>query len=259
MSKYRIKPMALVLAATIGTGIVGVQAGALDQIHSTESQRTVAAQDSQKRIDGVSDQTTSLLQKYQTELKLIDDLKVYNAKLDIQIAHQEKNLVSLNKSIHEVTEIQRRILPLADRMLEGLEEFVALDMPFLRDERDRRLNQVRGNLDRSDLTVAEKFRQVLEAYKIENQYGRKVESYLDSVTVNGSERDVEILRVGRIALLYQTTDQEITGAWDADRRQWVELDSGDYRSSVRQGLRMAKKQASIDIMELPISAPEVAK
>lgn len=259
MSKYRIKPMALVLAATIGTGIVGAQASTLDQIHSTEAKRTVAAQDSQKRIDRVSDQTTSLLQKYQTELKLIEDLKVYNAKLDIQIAHQEKNLASLNKSIHEVTEIQRRILPLADRMLEGLEEFVALDMPFLRDERDRRLSQVRKNLDRSDLTVAEKFRQVLEAYKIENQYGRKIESYLDTVTINGSERDVEILRVGRIALLYQTTDQEVTGAWDADRREWVELDSGDYRSAVRQGLRMAKKQASIDIMELPISAPEVAK
>jgi hypothetical protein len=114
-------------------------------------------------------------------------------------------------------------------------------------------------MDRSDITIAEKFRQVLEAYKIENEYGRKIDSYKGVALVNGSERDVNFLRIGRIGLMYQTTDGEQSGAWDQDKRSWVELDAGDYRGAIQKGLRISNKQASIDIMKLPIPAPEAAK
>ena len=114
-------------------------------------------------------------------------------------------------------------------------------------------------MDRSDITIAEKFRQVLEAYKIENEYGRKIDSYKGVATVGGSDREVNFLRIGRIGLMYQTTDGEQSGAWDQDQRKWVELDSGDYRGAIQKGLRIARKQASIDIMKLPIPAPEAAK
>jgi hypothetical protein len=77
--------------------------------------------------------------------------------------------------------------------------------------------------------------------------------------VNGSERDVNFLRIGRIGLMYQTTDGEQSGAWDQDKRSWVELDAGDYRGAIQKGLRISNKQASIDIMKLPIPAPEAAK
>ena len=114
-------------------------------------------------------------------------------------------------------------------------------------------------MDRSDITIAEKFRQVLEAYKIENEYGRKIDSYKGVASVGGSDREVNFLRIGRIGLMYQTTDGEESGAWDQDKRTWVELDSGDYRGAIQKGLRIARKQASIDIMKLPIPAPEAAK
>jgi len=107
--------------------------------------------------------------------------------------------------------------------------------------------------------VAEKFRQVLEAYKIENEYGRKIDAYKGSVEIDGVERDVNFFRVGRVALLYQTTDTEVSGAWDQASRSWVKLDSGEYRNAIMKGLRIARKEASIDLMNLPISAPEAAK
>ena len=49
----------------------------------------------------------------------------------------------------------------------GLETFVELDVPFHMEERMQRIEFLRNNLDRSDVSIAEKFRQVLEAYKIE--------------------------------------------------------------------------------------------
>ena len=117
---------------------------------------------------------------------------------------------------------------------------------------------MRDNLNRSNQTPAELFRQVLEAYKIENEYGRKIEAYKGSVEINGVDREVNFFRVGRIALLYQTTDTEISGAWDKESGQFVELDKGEYRNSILKGLRIARKEASIDILKLPIPAPEAS-
>jgi hypothetical protein len=149
--------------------------------------------------------------------------------------------------------------PLVIRMIDGLEQFVELDVPFHIDERRQRVAFLRGNLDRSDVSVSEKFRQVLEAYKIENEYGRKIDAYKGSVEIDGVERDVNFFRVGRVALLYQTTDTEVSGAWDQASRSWVQLDSGEYRNAIMKGLRVARKEASIDILNLPIAAPEAAK
>ena len=74
--------------------------------------------------------------------------------------------------------------------------------------------------------------------------------------IDGVERDVNFFRVGRVALLYQTTDTEISGAWDQASRSWVPLERGEYRNAIMKGLRIARKEASIDLLNLPIAAPE---
>ncbi|MEX1664612.1 DUF3450 domain-containing protein [Zhongshania arctica] len=221
--------------------------------------RTVEAKRSQLKIDRLAADTGDLLQDYKIVMKQVDGLRVYNARLEKQIANQLRRIASLGKSVDEATIIQRQITPLLIRMIDGLEQFVALDVPFHIEERTERVEFLRTNIDRSDITIAEKFRQVLEAYKIENEYGRKIDSYKGVASVGGSEREVNFLRIGRIGLMYQSMDGEQSGAWDQDKRQWVELDSGDYRGAVQKGLRIARKQASIDIMKLPIPAPEAAK
>jgi hypothetical protein len=186
-------------------------------------------------------------------------LRIYNSRLEKQINGQLRRIDNLGRSVDDATVIQRQVTPLLIRMIDGLEQFVALDVPFHIEERTERVEFLRANMDRSDITIAEKFRQVLEAYKIENEYGRKIDSYKGVASVAGSERDVNFLRIGRIGLMYQTTDGEQSGAWDQEKRAWVELDSGDYRSAIQKGLRISNKQASIDIMKLPIPAPEAAK
>ena len=222
-------------------------------------ERTKAAKASQVKIDRLAAETGDLLQDYKTVMKQVDGLRVYNGRLEKQIAGQLRRIAGLERSVDDATVIQRQITPLLMHMIDGLEQFVALDVPFHIDERKERVEFLRSNMDRSDITIAEKFRQVLEAYKIENEYGRKIDSYKGVALVAGSERDVNFLRIGRIGLMYQTTDGEQSGAWDQDKRSWVELDSGDYRSAIQKGLRISNKQASIDIMKLPIPAPEAAK
>jgi hypothetical protein len=277
MKTQRLKTIALAVSVAVGM-LAGSPAYSADKTAGQEPaaapvkplipvstvldvgiKRTSAAKQSQVKIDRLAAETGDLLQDYKTVMKQVDGLRVYNARLEKQIAGQLKRIAGLGRSVDEATIIQRQITPLLIRMIDGLEQFVSLDVPFHKEEREERVEFLRTNMDRSDITIAEKFRQVLEAYKIENEYGRKIDSYKGVASVNGADREVNFLRIGRIGLMYQTTDGEQSGAWDQDKRAWVELDSGDYRGAIQKGLRIARKQASIDIMKLPIPAPEAAK
>jgi len=248
--------IACVSAGALMVSAAALQADTLESILEVGENKNAAARKSQAKIDKLADQTRDLLTEYKTVNKQIDGLKVYNARLQRQINNQIKRIGQLENSIDEVEVIQRQMTPLVIRMIDGLEKFVSLDVPFHMAERERRIEFLRNNLDRSDVSVAEKFRQVLEAYKIENEYGRKIDAYKGTVAIDGVERDVNFFRVGRIALLYQTTDTEVSGAWDQANRSWVSLERGEYRSEILKGLRIARKEKSIDLLNIPVSAPE---
>ncbi len=259
MTMHRLKTAliaALVSVGALSGAAVAVQASTLDQILAVGEAQNQAARKSQAKIDRLADETSDLLSDYKTVMKQIDGLKVYNARLQRQIENQMRRIDEIDESIDQVTVIQRQMTPLVIRMIDGLEKFVELDVPFHMEEREKRISFLRANLDRSDVSVAEKFRQVLEAYKIENEYGRKIDAYKGSVEIDGVERDVNFFRVGRVALLYQTTDTEISGAWDQASRSWGPLERGEYRNAIMKGLRIARKEASIDLLNLPIAAPE---
>jgi hypothetical protein len=260
MNMHRFKTIAFAMTMSFGT-LLGSQAQAntVDAVLKVGQTKTDAAKKSQQVVDKLAGETGDLLTDYKTVMKQVDGLRVYNARLEKQIANQLKRIDDIDLSIAQVTIIQRQVTPLVIRMIDGLEQFVALDVPFLMDERTQRIEFLRNNLDRSDVSVAEKFRQVLEAYKIENEFGRKISAYKGSLSIDGVDRDVNFFQVGRIALLYQTTDTEISGAWDKEAGDYVQLDKGEYRNAILKGIRIARKEASIEILKLPISAPEAAK
>ncbi len=258
MTTQRLK--SVLLAACVAGGALGVAASAnaqsLDAILDVGKERTAEARTSQAKIDRLADETRDLLSDYKTVMKQVDGLKVYNARLERQIANQNARIGDIDTSIAEAAIIQRQIPPLVVRMLDGLDQFVQLDMPFDLDTRMGNIEAVRSNLDRSDVTSAEAFRQVLELYSIELQYGRGIESYSDTIDVDGSPREVDVLRIGRVALVYQTTDGAQTGAWNNQTRTWEALSAGEYAAAVRKGVRIAEKTATIELLLMPVAAPE---
>jgi hypothetical protein len=260
MKNKQFKAVALSAALSASVFAAGVQAEAsVDSILKVGEAKTAQAVASQQRIDKLTDDTSKLLDDFKVVNKQIEGLRVYNAQLEKQIANQLVVVKQLEESIENVTVIERQVQPLILKMLDGLEQFIELDVPMYLEERRERVAQLRNIQERTDISVAEKFRQVLEAYQIESESGRKIDSYEDALEINGQEREVNVLVVGRVALMYQTKDTEISGAWDQSQRKWVELDSGEYRSAIRKGIRIAEKQASIDIMNLPVLAPEAAQ
>ncbi len=169
-------------------------------------------------------------------------------------ADQESEIASKEEQIDKVTQVERGIMPLMEDMLVSLEEFIQLDVPFLLEERMDRVQRLRRLLVRADVTVAEKYRRLMEAYSIENDYGRKVGVYREPLDVDGEERQADFLRIGRLILIYRTPDEEVAGVWDPRQREWVSLD-GDYRTDIRRALRMARDQEAFDLLHLPVPAP----
>ena len=256
MMKNSIVRLATSAALAVGmASVVPAQAANLDDVFRVVDRINSQAQTSQGKIDALTEQTRSLFNEYKTVLKQIDGLKVYNAQLERQVLSQEKELRDLASAIDEVTIIERQITPLMLRMIDGLEQYVGLDMPFLLTERTDRVSRLREIMDRADVAVSEKFSQVMRAYQIENDYGRTMEAYSDTISVAGSERIVDVLKVGRVSLMYQTQDGSETGMWNASNKAWEPL--GDsYTAPVRTGIRMARKQISQDLLVVPVLGSE---
>jgi hypothetical protein len=245
----------------VGVGAVGIllataaSAQQLNQVLGQGERRIQLAQESQQRVDAVVNQTRSLADQYRQILREIEGLEIYNRLLERQVERQGAQKEQIRASIDQVTVVQRQIMPLMDRMIAGLDQFVSLDVPFLENERRARVDNLQTLLERQDVSVAEKFRRVMEAYQIENEYGRTIENYKGSLEVGGLVREVDFLRIGRTTLVYQTTDGQNQGVWDQQNGEWVALGS-EYRNRIRQGLRVARRQLAPELLLMPVPAPE---
>lgn len=222
------------------------------QIENVGLQRTAEGKAAQDKIDDVHEDTQKLIDDYYTHLKLVDGLKKYNHMLEAQLNGQREEIGALENSIQNVAVMERQILPLLDKMLDSLEQFIAIDVPFLKEERDERVGKLRKMLLRSDVTAAEKARRVFEAFQIENEYGRTIEAYRDKLAVNGASFDADFLRIGRIGLLYKVVGSGETGFWSTAENQWLPLAESSYRRYVEQGLKIARQEMAPELITIPV-------
>jgi hypothetical protein len=227
----------------------------IDQVTAEGVKRADAGAAEQQRVEQVANQTDELLAEFNTLAKVVDGLKTYNSLLQRQVDNQESEKAALAESIDQVALIERQIVPMMTRMLDSLEEFIRLDTPFLMKERTERLARLREMMERSDVTAAEKFRLVIEAYQIENDYGRTIEAYKGTVDINGTPQEVDFLRIGRVSLAYQSVGGQYTGAWDVEEGAYIELPPEKFKAQVTQGIRVARKQIAPDLLVVPVAAP----
>lgn len=253
----RLSTFPLIVVATL----LGSSLAFADQIQpllDIGEQRQNSEQVSQTKIDSMDDDTSLIINEFKTVSKQIEGLRVYNAQMRKQIERQEERLKEIDKTMKEAQVMQRQIPPFTRRMLAGIEKSIELDMPFHLAERKERISFAKAAIDNPTVSPAEGLRQVLETFNVEMEYGRKLDSYKDTIEIEGQQREVNVLRVGRLALVYQSSDRSLTGAWDNKKQEWVPLDNS-YRNPTRKGLRIANRLATVDMLELPIQNPEAVK
>ncbi len=255
MQAWRIPAVAATVAA-FGF-LCGPAAAQLDEARDQVQETTEAGAQAQSQIDAVDDDREELERNYRSVIRRLEDLRAYNDQRRALIASQMAEMDSIREQIDRVKTIERDIVPLMSRMIEAVELFVQLDVPFLIEERSDRVERLRGLLTRSDVTLAEKFRLVLEAYQIENDYGRTIEAYSGEIGEGDGRRQVDFLMIGRVGFYYQTKDRLQTAIWNQQNREWEMLPQR-YAGPVRTAMDMAQEFIPPEILVLPLYGPEEA-
>ncbi|MCH9827902.1 MAG: DUF3450 domain-containing protein [Gammaproteobacteria bacterium] len=245
-------------AALAAVGVVVLNAG----VQSASAQQAVDAalaeqvtvekdaQGSESRVAKLGDETNAMLAEYRQAVAELQSLKVYHDQLELQVESQRHEIGDINKQLDEIETTSREVLPLMQKMVSTLEQFVKFDVPFLPEERTKRITDLKALMARADVSISEKYRRILEAYQIEAEYGRTLEAYEGQI----GKKTVEFLRAGRVAVLYQTLDGRESGYWDATADDWVVDNS--YRGAMEEGLKVAKKQSAPDFVEIAVPAAQ---
>jgi hypothetical protein len=181
-------------------------------------------------------------------------LERFITQQEAQVKSQEEEIASIARQLVEIETTSRQVQPLLQQMVDTLARFVDLDVPFRLEERTARVTDLRDLMARADVTVSEKYREILDAYQTELEYGRTLEAYEGRLGTGADARTVEFARLGRISLMYRTLDGSETGYWDATKKDWVVDNS--YHDKVEEAIRVARRDGPEELLIVPVPAPQ---
>lgn len=223
----------------------------LNDIVNSKQKIQTHAQRSQLQIEAIDDKTSAVVSEYRALLRENKVLADYNQQLLKQRQQQTTLLTNLEQSMAAVRTTRMELMPHMQEMLLVLNEFVKQDLPFLWQERQLRLQALTGLLDNPNVTVADKYRRILEAYQIETEYGDTIETWQAVLPLSEGDKTVQLVRVGRVALYYLTPDQQSAGYWDNASRSWLTLPSS-WLAQVQQIHAVADNKTLPTLLEVPL-------
>ena len=187
--------------------------------------------------------------RYAALLADADRSQRYNTHIELLLQSQQVEIATLEEQIASIEGTALDVPPLLQRMFDELEQFVMADVPFLQDERTERIARLRDLMNQVETPSSEKYRRLMEAYQIEMEYGRVMDTYREALS---DGREAEFVRVGRVTLLYRTADGTENGYWDSEQRAWV-VDNA-FSRAIEQALRIAKEEEAADLITVPVPA-----
>ena len=205
----------------------------------------------QNKIDELDVESKKIYFEYKDTLNEYKSLKNYDDQLLQIIDAQIEEIASIKDQLDSLDSINIDILPLLKRMVDSLSKFISLDIPFLIDERTQRLIDLDALILRADITTAEKFRKIFEAYQIEAKFGKTIEVYQGFLQIEGNEKAVDFFRLGRLGLFYRTPNGSETGYWNSIDKNWVNVGSS-LDDEIKAALNIGNRQAPPNFISLPI-------
>lgn len=247
----------LVATALAGTFALSANALATDlkALHQEGNQIQRAAVQSQEKINNIYDQSQELLGEYRQVVDQTENLKVYNDFLATLVADQQRQINSIQRQIDTLEDTRKGTVPLMFRMIDALEQFVKADIPLRTERRLERVERLREVMGRSDVQMSEQYRQILESYSIEVGYGSAVDAFQGSLQLNGQDMTVDFVHVGRLSLMALSLDGNSGWVWNKQTSSWDEL-PGAYLTSVAQFIKMARREATLEMERVPLIAAE---
>ena len=223
----------------------------VDETINTQVDASNQSAELQIKIDELDIESKKIYFDYKDTLNEYKSLKNYDDQLSKIIDAQVEEIASINQQIDSLDDVNIDILPLLKRMVDSLKLFIGYDLPFLLDERTKRVNDLDVLITRADVTTAEKFRKIFEAYQLEADFGRTIESYDGFIDIDGIEKAVEYFRLGRLGLFYRTPDGKETGYWNANIKDW-QHEGSSLNANLKSALDIANRQSPPNFINLPL-------
>ncbi|HET7396372.1 MAG TPA: DUF3450 domain-containing protein [Gammaproteobacteria bacterium] len=250
-------PAFLALGAVLVTLAAQAAPSKVTSVVQAQNNLDKSAANSQKKIDKISSETQAMLNQYLQVAQQNDQLRAYDDQMQQFIQSQQDQMTSLTQQTSQVSVVEEGLPPLMQKMVDSLQQFIKLDIPYKLDERLAAVQQLRETVNDASVSATDKYSKIIAAYNAEIAAGKTMGSYRGDLTQGGHSRTVNFLRVGHLVLAYQTLDHSETGYWDKQKQAWV-VDN-KYADAVAEGIAIANKQAAPDVLKLPVTAPEVAK
>jgi hypothetical protein len=253
------------LAATLmgvmafaGTGVAAAQQVDVAKLQNEEQKILNAQEQSQQKIDSLFEQSQDLLIEYRSVVAEYENLKVYNDHVAGLVADQQATIDSLQRQIDGIEETKQGVVPLMYEMIDALAEFVELDLPIQKEKRLDRVARLEDLMGNSNVSTSEKFRQIVEAYQAELDYGSGLISYQGNLNIDGQEVAVDFFHMGRVAFLAQSLDLKNAWIYNNESNEWTALED-EYLNPLTNAIRMSRKQTAFDLVKLPVFAAESAE
>ncbi|GMQ47567.1 DUF3450 domain-containing protein [Vibrio sp. 10N] len=223
----------------------------LNTARNVEAQTITQSAQSQARINQSSDKAFELKSDIAMLEQEVANLEVYERHLKDVVGNQQQEMTSIDVQLEQISDTRQGVVPLMYQMLAGLEQHIASDKPIRQQVRLARLEELKALMPQADVSDAEKYRRILEAYQIEMDYGIKLGSYRSLINV-GSEIEAEQLYLGRLSLVARSLDRNQYWTWDSHQNSWVAVDAA-LAPQIDKAFAIANKQASPALIELPVS------
>jgi hypothetical protein len=91
----------------------------------------------------------------------------------------------------------------------------------------------------------------MEALLVEAEYGSTIEVYQQTIDVDGAPSLVNVFRLGRISLFYQTLDQKRCGFYDVAATGWRPLPTA-FNRCIQTAIEIGAKRRPVELLTLPL-------
>ncbi|EPZ7319377.1 DUF3450 domain-containing protein [Vibrio mimicus] len=241
------------LSILCASALLPAHAASLNQAQAIQNSTNQASAQSQQKIDRSAEKTLVLRAEIEQLNEEVKNLQIYRNHLQSLVANQEQEMASLEQQTEEIKRTRQGIVPLMYDMIEELEEWVAQDKPIRLAARQERIEKLKELMPRADVSDAEKYRRILEAYQIELDYGNKLGTYQAQIALSSAQQvEAEVLYLGRLVLLARSLDGEQFWNWDAKQQSWQALSDAN-KNDLNAAYQLAQQQIAPTLLNLPVS------
>ena len=232
---------------------MAVYASDLGTAQAIQNKTNTASAQSQTRISHSADSTLSLRSDIEQLEEEVKNLDVYRKHLEVLVKDQHSELSNIDQQISDIEQTRQGVVPLMYKMIDGLKQTVKNDKPIRIEQRNLRIEKLETMMTVANVSDAEKYRRILEAYQIELDYGIKLGVYQGKITLDDDKSiEANILYLGRISLIARNFNQDKYWAWDQKEKSWTLLDSS-LNSDLNHAYAVANKEVAPSLLTLPVS------